>query len=266
MGNLHPTAVVDPGATIAEDASVGPFCVVGPDVHLAAGVKLHSHVVVEGRTTIGARSVVYPFASIGHPPQDLKYAGEPSRVEIGEETVIREQVTINPGTQGGGMLTRVGDRCLLMVGAHVAHDCQVGNGVILANNVTLGGHVVVEDHAIIGGLVAVHQHVRIGRHAMIGGFSGIEHDVIPYGLAMGERARLNGINIVGMRRHGFERDEIHGMLEAYEELFGEEGTLADRLEALPAEQLARHAVSDVVTFIRAAGGRALCQPKRAHAR
>ena len=197
MAAVHATAVVDTQAKLGADVFVGPFCMVGPEVTLDEGVVLHSHVVVAGRTRIGARTQIFPFASIGHPPQDLKYAGEPSELVIGADNRIREQVTMNPGTQGGGMVTRIGDRCLFMVGAHVAHDCQLGNGVIMANNATLAGHVTVGDNAIIGGLSAVHQFVRIGRNAMIGGMSGVEHDVIPFGLVLGDRARLSGLNIIG---------------------------------------------------------------------
>src|SRR5215475_7057845 len=169
MPQIHPTAVVAPGARLADNVVIGPYCIIGEHVTLAAGVNLKSHVVVEGRTTIGERTRIFPFASIGHVPQDLKYDGEASSLEIGADNTIREHVTMNPGTAGGGMVTRVGDHCLFMVGAHVAHDCQIGNYVIMANNATLAGHVVVEDHAVLGGLSAVHQFVRIGKHAMIGG-------------------------------------------------------------------------------------------------
>ncbi|MEX0760145.1 MAG: acyl-ACP--UDP-N-acetylglucosamine O-acyltransferase, partial [Tistlia sp.] len=216
MASVHATAIVEAGARLGEGVEVGPFCLVGPEVELGDRVKLHSHVVVAGRTSIGAGTAIFPFASLGHAPQDLKYAGEASRLEIGRDNVIREQVTMNPGTAGGGLLTRVGDGCLFMVGAHVAHDCPVGDRVILANNATLAGHVQVGEQAIVGGLSAVHQFVRIGRHAMIGGMSGIEHDVIPYGLAMGERARLGGLNLVGLKRRGYERGQIQGMLAAYQ--------------------------------------------------
>src|SRR5215469_977150 len=225
MPRIHATAVVAAGAVLAEDVVIGPYCVIGEHVVLGAGVSLKSHVVVDGRTTIGAGTRIFPFASIGHETQDLKYAGEPSALEIGRDNTIREHVTINPGTAGGGMVTRVGDHCLLMVGAHVAHDCRIGDHVILVNNATLGGHVVIDDYAIVGGLSAVHQFVRIGRHAMIGGMSGVERDVIPYGQVMGDRARLHGLNIIGMQRRGFSRDDIHGLRSAYNTLFGDTGTL-----------------------------------------
>lgn len=260
MADIHPTAVVDPAAELAADVTVGPYCVIGPRVRLEAGVVLMSHVVVEGDTRIGPRTRVYPFASIGHAPQDLKFRGEESRLEIGADTTIREHVTLNPGTEGGGLLTRVGDRCLLMVGAHVAHDCQVADGVILVNNATLAGHVEVGEFAIVGGLSAVHQFVRIGKHAMIGGMSGVEHDVIPYGSVMGNRARLSGLNIIGLKRRGFSRDDIHTLRAAYRMLFAQEGTMAERLEDV-AEMFADHAaVQDIVQFIRVDSSRAVCQP------
>ena len=259
--NIHQSAIVEPGAVIAPTAQIGPFCHIGASVVIGDHVRLLSHVVIAGNTTIGDGTVIYPFASLGHPPQDLKYKGEPSRLEIGKNNTIREHVTMNPGTENGGMLTRVGDNCLFMVGAHVAHDCMVGNNVILANNATLAGHVRVGDYAILGGLSAVHQHVRIGAHAMIGGMSGVENDVIPFGLVMGERAHLSGLNIVGLKRRGFERDDIHSLRSAYRLLFAAEGTLAERLEDV-AELFKDHkAITDIVEFIRMDSSRAICQPK-----
>lgn len=262
MAQIHPTAIVEPGAQLADDVVVGPYCVIGPHVMLGPGVSLKSHVVVDGRTTIGARTRVFPFASIGHETQDLKYAGEPSSLDIGCDNTIREHVTINPGTAGGGMNTCIGNHCLLMVGAHVAHDCRVGDHVILVNNATLGGHVVIEDHAILGGLSAVHQFVRIGRHAMIGGMSGVERDVIPYGLVMGDRARLTGINIIGMQRRGFSRDDIQGLRSAYQFLFTNGGgTLNERVNEAAERFRGIGPVDDIVAFIRADSSRAICQPK-----
>ncbi|RMD62596.1 MAG: acyl-ACP--UDP-N-acetylglucosamine O-acyltransferase [Alphaproteobacteria bacterium] len=261
MADVHPTAVVAPKARLGTGVRIGPYCVVGAHVSLDEGVVLHSHVVVEGRTRIGPRTRVFPFASLGHQPQDLKYRGEPSELIIGADNMIREHVTMNPGTEGGGMVTRVGDGCLFMVGAHVAHDCRIGNGVILANNATLGGHVVVEDYAIIGGLSAVHQFVRIGRHAMIGGMSGVEHDVIPYGLVMGERARLCGLNIVGLKRRGIARDDIRALGKAYEKLFDEEGTLAERIKQLADEMGEVRPIAYLIDFLRRPSSRPLCRPK-----
>ncbi|MDR3518491.1 MAG: acyl-ACP--UDP-N-acetylglucosamine O-acyltransferase [Azospirillaceae bacterium] len=217
---VHPTSIVDPAATLGGDVEIGPYCVIGPDVELGDGVRLESHVVVQGRTKVGARTRIFPFASIGHEPQDRKYAGEASSLEIGEDCVIREHVTINPGTAGGGMVTRVGARCLILTGAHIAHDCQIGVGVTIVNQVLLGGHIVVGDYAVLGGGAAIHQFVRIGRHAMIGGLAGVEHDVIPFGLVLGNRARLQGLNLIGLKRHGFSREEIRLAQDATAYLFG----------------------------------------------
>jgi UDP-N-acetylglucosamine acyltransferase len=265
VARIHPTAVVAAGAILAEDVVVGPYCVIGEHVVLGAGVSLKSHVVIDGRTAIGARTRIFPFASIGHETQDLKYKGEPSSLEIGRDNTIREHVTINPGTAGGGMVTRIGNNCLLMVGAHVAHDCQIGDHVILVNNATIGGHVVIEDFAILGGLSAVHQFVRIGRHAMIGGMSGVERDVIPYGQVMGERARLTGLNIVGMQRRGFSRDDIQGLRSAYQILFHSGGTLSDRVNETAGRFAGVGPVEDIIAFIRADSSRAICQPREANA-
>ncbi len=259
---LHPTALVDPAAKLGRDVQIGPYCVVGPHVVLGDGVRLHAHVVVDGRTQIGAGSTIYPFASIGTQPQDKKYHGEPSELIIGRNNQIREHVTMNPGTEGGGMVTRVGDDCLFMVAAHVAHDCQVGNSAILANNATLAGHVTVGDFAIIGGLSAVHQFVRIGAHAMIGGMSGVESDVIPYGTVKGERAHLAGLNTVGMERRGFNKDQIRELRTAYRMMFAPEGTMAERLDEVSHMYAGQPLVLEVLDFIRAKSSRSLCQPER----
>jgi UDP-N-acetylglucosamine acyltransferase len=236
---------------------------VGPDVVLADGVELLSQVAVAGRTTIGAGTKIFPFASIGHQPQDLKYAGEPSRLKIGENNVIREHVTMNPGTEGGGMLTKVGNGGLFMASSHVGHDCQVGDSVVLANNATLAGHVHVSDFAILGGLSAVHQFVRIGHHSMVGGMTGVENDVIPYGSVTGNRARLNGLNLIGLKRRGFSRDEINELRRAYRLLFANEGTFAERLAEVAGEFSNNTPVTDIIEFVRAESSRALCQPPEA---
>lgn len=261
MPKIHPTAIVAPGARLADDVVIGPYCIIGEHVTLDSGVSLHAHVVVEGRTTIGAGTRVFPFASIGLEPQDLKYRGEESFLEIGCNNTIREYVTMNPGTAGGGMVTRVGNASLFMVGVHIAHDCQIGDGVVMANNATLAGHVVIEDHAVLGGLSAVHQFVRIGRHAMVGGMSGVERDVIPYGQVMGDRARLNGLNIVGMQRGGFSREDISGLRSAYQHLFSAEGTLVERVDEVARRYAGIPPVDDIIAFIRADSNRAICQPK-----
>jgi UDP-N-acetylglucosamine acyltransferase len=261
MAQIHPTAIVSPGARLAPDVVIGPYCIVGELVELGAGVILKSHVVVDGRTTIGAGTRLFPFASIGHEPQDLKYRGEASSLVVGCRNTIREYVTMNPGTTGGGMVTRVGDDCLFMVGAHVAHDCQIASHVIMANNATLAGHVVIEEYAFLGGLCAVHQFVRIGRHAMIGGMSGVERDVIPYGQVMGDRARLTGLNFIGMQRRGFSREDIQALRSAYQSLFHSEGTLSDRVGETAARYAGIRPVEDIIQFIRADSSRAICQPK-----
>lgn len=260
MPNIHPSAVVDPKARIADSAIVGPFCMVGPDVELGERVELVSHVAVAGITTVGEGTRIFPFASIGHPPQDLKYKGEPSTLTIGKNCQIREHVTMNPGTEGGGMETRVGDNCLFMASAHVAHDCILGNNVIMANNATLAGHVVVGDFAFLGGLSAVHQFVRIGKHAMIGGMSGVEADVIPFGIVIGNRAHLNGLNIVGLKRRGFSREDIHTLRNAYRLLFAPEGTLQERVDDVAEQYQENGAVMEVIEFIRADSSRQLCTP------
>lgn len=265
MAEIHPTAIVESGAKLGERVRIGPYCAVGANVELGDGVELVSHVVVAGHTTIGSETKVYPFASLGHPPQDLKYKGELVRLLIGQNCIIREHVTMNPGTSGGGSITRVGDNGLFMVGIHVAHDCQVGNHVIMANSATLGGHVHVGDFAFLGGLSAVHQFVRIGPHAMIGGMSGVEADVIPFGLVMGDRARLSGLNMVGLKRRGFSRKEIHELRTAYRLLFAQEGTMAERLEDVASLYAECKPVMALVEFIRSDSARSICLPKQDHA-
>ena len=259
--NIHPSAVVDPGARVGAGVEIGPFCVVGPDVVLGDYVRLISHVVVDGRTTIGDGTIVYPFASLGHAPQDLKYKGEPSELIIGRDNRIRENVTMNTGTEGGGMVTRVGNGGLFMVGVHIGHDCDVGDNVIFANNATLGGHVTVGDYAVLGGLCAVHQWVRIGAHAMIGGMSGVEADVIPYGLVKGDRAYLAGLNLVGMQRRGFSREDMHALRSAFKKLFEGEGDLAARAATVAAESGELRSVADVLEFLGDRGSRALTLPR-----
>ncbi len=262
---IHPTAIVTPGAELGPGVSIGPYCVVGAHVRLHQNVTLISHVVIAGRTEIGADTTIYPFASIGHPPQDLKYKGEPSQLTIGARCQIRESVTMNTGTEGGGMITSVGDDCLFMAGAHVAHDCIVGNRVIFANNATLGGHVVVGDHALFGGLSAVRQFVRIGAGAMIGGMSGVERDVIPYGLVMGDRARLCGLNLVGLERRGLTAPEIQGLRAAYQALFENTGTFAERVEIVSKGFADNQYVDEMLSFIREKSKLGICQPELANA-
>ncbi|MBV8735999.1 MAG: acyl-ACP--UDP-N-acetylglucosamine O-acyltransferase [Alphaproteobacteria bacterium] len=261
MPQIHPTAIVASGARLAPDVEIGPYCIVGERVELGPGVILRAHIVVEGRTTIGAGTQIFPFASLGHKPQDLKYRGEDSALVIGCRNTIREYVTMNPGTAGGGMITGVGNDCLFMAGTHIAHDCRIADHVIMANNTILGGHVTVEEHAFLGGVCAVHQFVRIGRHAMIGGMSGVERDVIPYGQVMGNRARLTGLNIIGLQRRGFSREDIQALRNAYQLLFHSEGTLSDRVGEAALRFAGIRPVEDIIDFIRADSSRGLCQPK-----
>src|SRR5581483_3712907 len=256
---VHATAIVEAGARLGDDVRIGPFCHVGAEVVLSDGVVLESHAVVVGRTTIGARTRVFPFASIGHQPQDLKYKGEPSTLAVGSDCIIREGVTMNPGTEGGGMATVIGDRCAFLANSHVGHDCKVGNNVILSNNVMLAGHVSVGDYAILGGGAAVIEFSRVGAHAFLGGMSGLENDLIPYGMALGNRAHLSGLNIIGMQRRGFSRDDIHTLRRAYRLLFADEGTLMERLDDVEKE-FDQPAVKEIVAFIRAGGKRSLCTP------
>jgi UDP-N-acetylglucosamine acyltransferase len=258
---IHPTAIVDRNARIGDGVRIGPYCIVGPKVELGDGVELVSHVVVEGRTKIGAATRIFPFASIGHPPQDLKYHGEESSLEIGERCTIRESVTINPGTEGGGMVTTIGNDCLLMACSHVAHDCRVGNNVVLANYVGLAGHSVIGDHVGFGGICAVRQFVRIGSHAFIGAQSMIDADVIPYGLAVGNRARLGGLNLVGLKRRGFDRESIHTLRAAYRMIFSDEGTLRERVDDAAVMFKDEPLVQDVVSFITSAKDRPLILPR-----
>ncbi len=261
MNQIHPTALIDSKAQLGKNVTIGPFCCVGSDVVLGDGVTLVSHVTIAGRTQVGAETIFYPFASIGHLPQDLKYHGEPSELIIGEKNKIREYVTLQPGTTSGGMVTKIGDNNLFMVASHVAHDCQIGNHVIMANGATLGGHVHIEDYAIIGGLSAVHQFVRIGTHAIIGGMSGVEHDVIPYGNVKGERARLSGLNLVGLKRRGFSSATIQALRGAYQELFETASDpLANRVEAAAEKYAQNGDVMQLIDFIKSESSRPLCLP------
>ena len=262
---IHPTAVIHQGAVIGDGSSIGPYCVIGPQVELGKDCILHSHVVVEGNTTIGEGCEIYPFASLGHKPQDLKFKGENSRLIIGKRNKIREYVTMQPGTSGDRMETVIGDDCLFMASTHVAHDCVVGNGVILANCATLAGHVMVGDRAILGGLSAVRQFVRIGHNAMIGGMSGVENDVIPYGMVMGERANLAGLNIVGLERGGSQKSDIQILRGAFKKIFeSDEGTLAQRIEKVAQDPANNNLVQNVLKFIQEKPGTPLCQPKKSH--
>lgn len=260
---VHASAIVEDGAQLGPGVRVGPFCHVGAQVSLGEGVELLSHVVVAGRTKVGARTRIFPFASIGHQPQDLKYKGEQSTLEIGENCQIREGVTMNPGTEGGGSKTVVGDNCAFLANSHVGHDCIVGSNVIFSNNVMLAGHCNVGDFAIVGGGAAVIQFARVGAHSFLGGMSGLENDLIPYGMALGNRAHLSGLNIVGLQRRGFSRADIHDLRRAYRLLFAAEGTLMERVQDVAAEFKEHPIVVEIVEFIRAGGKRSLCTPRGA---
>ncbi|MEE4189741.1 MAG: acyl-ACP--UDP-N-acetylglucosamine O-acyltransferase [Roseobacter sp.] len=259
MGGIHPSAVVETGARIDPTATVGPFCVVGPEVVLDAGVVLRSHVVVSGRTHIGADTVVFPFAVIGEIPQDLKFKGEATALVIGQRNRIREHVTMNCGTEGGGGVTRVGDDGLFMAGCHVAHDAVIGNRVILVNSVAIAGHCVLEDDVIVGGLSGVHQFVRIGRGAIIGAVTMVTNDVIPYGLVQAPRGELDGLNLVGLKRRGVDRADITALRAAFQMLAQGEGTFQNRAQRLKDETSSDY-VREIVDFITADSDRHFLTP------
>lgn len=258
---IHPMSIVDPKAQLGDGVSIGPFCLVGPDVVLGEGVELISHVVVAGRTTIGPRTRIYPFASIGHPPQDVKYRGEPSTLTIGADCQIREGVTMNPGTEGGGMVTSVGDRCFFLANSHVGHDCRLGNNIIFSNNVMCAGHVTIGNFVIVGGGAGLQQFIRIGDHAFIGGGAGVLSDVIPFGTIRDNPAHLAGLNLIGLKRRGFTREQIHELRRAYRLLFADEGTLAERVEDVASEFAAHPLIHEILDFIREGGDKALCVPR-----
>lgn len=258
--HIHPTALVDPSAQLGKDVEIGPFSIVGPDVVLEDEVRLVSHVSIAGRTHIGARTVVYPFSSLGHPPQDLKYHGEGSCLIIGTDNTIREYVTMQPGTEGGLMETRVGNHGLFMAGSHVAHDCLVGNFVVMANQATLAGHVAVGDHVIIGGLVGVLQFVRIGQHAIVGGLSAVDSDVIPYGSVKGDRAFLCGINAIGLKRRGFDRESIDSLRKAYAHIFDKSNAMMEERIIQASHLFPSPVIEDVVQFIRETSKHGICLP------
>jgi UDP-N-acetylglucosamine acyltransferase len=254
---IHPSAIVAHGAELGPGVQVGPFCTVGPDVVIEAGAKLVSHVVVEGHTRIGESAELYPFCTVGLAPQDMKYKGEPTRCEIGARTLVREHCTIHRGTATGVGTTRVGSDCMLMAVVHVAHDCQIGDHVIIANNAVMGGHVHIADHAVIGGAAALHQFVRIGRAAMIGGVSGVEGDVIPFGSVIGNRARLAGLNVIGLKRRGFNKQQISRLHGFFRDLFKHEGVFAHRLAAARVKYAGDELIEEVLAFIDAPSHRGL---------
>jgi UDP-N-acetylglucosamine acyltransferase len=254
---IHPTAMVADGAELGVGVQIGPFCTIGPHVVIEDGAQLISHVVVDGHTRIGPDVILYPFCTVGLAPQDLKYQGQPTRCEIGARTQVREHCTIHRGTVTGKGITRIGADCLLMAVAHVAHDCTLGDNVIVANNAVMGGHVSIADHAVIGGAAAIHQYVRIGRAAMIGGVSGVEADVIPFGSVIGNRARLAGLNVIGLKRRGFDKAQIQRLHTAFRTLFRREGVFAQRLAETRARHGADPLIAEVLAFIDAPSHRGL---------
>ena len=256
---IHKSAIIDSAAKIEENVKIGPYTVIGPNVEIGKGTVIQSHVNITGQTKIGKNNIIYPFASIGNDPQDLKFQGEETRLEIGDNNKIREYVTINPGTKGGGGLTKVNNNCLFMVSAHIAHDCFVGNNVILANNVPLGGHAHIGDNAIIGGNSAVQQFTRVGKSAMIGGMCGVVRDIIPYGIAHGNRSVLQGLNLIGLRRKNIPNKEIMILSDAYKEIFKNEN-LTENLNNLSKDFRSNELVAEVIKFIEQDKKRPICTP------
>jgi len=256
---IHPSASIAPGAEIGRDVRIGPFCSIGPNVVLEDGVELQSHVVIDGHTVIGARARIFPFATIGTEPQDLKYRGEPTRCVVGARTQVREHCTIHRGTAKGRGITVVGEDCMLMAVSHVAHDCALGNGVIVANNAVMGGHVTIGDGAVIGGQSALHQFARIGRGAMISGVTGVAADVVPFGMVFGNRGRLTGLNVIGLSRRGYERAQIHRLRAAFRLLFAGSGVFADRIATARDQHGSDALIAELLDFIAAPSERGLIQ-------
>ena len=256
---IHNKSIIDKKAKISNSARVGPFSVIGPEVEIGENVEIYSHVNISGNTIIDDGTKIFPFASIGTIPQDLKFKGEKTKLEIGKNNTIREYVTINPGTNGGGGVTKIGNNCLFMISSHIAHDCVIGNNVIIANNVPLGGHVTIEDSVVIGGNSAVQQYTRIGRLAMIGGMTGVLNDVIPFGLSIGNRNFLQGLNLRGLRRKNYPNKDILELNEAYKEIFSS-SKLHENLEKLNGEFKKNSLVNEVVRFITKDKKRPICSP------
>jgi len=256
---IHKTAIIDSKAKISPNIKIGPYSVIGPNVEIGNGTTIHSHVSISGNTIIGKENKIYPFSSIGNDPQDLKYNGEETKLIIGDNNTIREYVSINPGTLGGGGKTLIGDNCLFMISSHVAHDCLVGNNVIIANNVPLGGHAIIDDNVVIGGNSAVQQFTRIGKMAMIGGMTGVLHDVIPYGLSTGNRNSLQGLNLIGLRRANFENKEILGLSEAYKKIFATKN-LTENISKLNGSFKDNMLVKEIIEFITKDKKRSICTP------
>ncbi len=262
MAHIHPSAIIDPKAQLGANVKVGPYCIIGPKVTLGDDCELMSHVVIDGNTTIGPRAKIFPFACLGQQPQDLKYHGEESRLEVGADAMIREYVTMNTGTEGGGGLTKVGDKFVGLSSVHIGHDCILGDGIIISSATLLAGHCRIADHVIFGGGSSIHQFARVGRNAFIGGATAVEGDVIPFGLVIGNRASLVGLNLVGLKRHGFERERIFALRDAYSKIFAADGALRDRVAAVGTEFADQTDVMEIVNFIQSASERPLCLPPR----
>ena len=256
---IHETSIIDKNAKISKNVKIGPYSIIGPYVEIGDDVEIHSHVNISGNTKIGSKTKIYPFASIGTDPQDLKFKGEKNNLIIGKNNTIREYVTINPGTSIGGGITSVGNNCLLMISSHIAHDCKVGNNVVIANNVPLGGHAIIEDGVIIGGNSAVQQHTRIGRLAMIGGMTGVLKDVIPFGLSFGNRNYLKGLNLIGLRRNKYENKDIIELGKAYKKIFLQ-GNLYENISKINDEYKENKLVKEITSFILKDKKRPICSP------
>ena len=265
MINKHHTSIISEKTVLGSNVTIGPYCIINENVKIGNNVNLKAHVYIDGNTTIGDNCTFFPYCSIGTSPQDLKYKGEESTLKIGNNNIFREYVTINPGTEGGGLKTVIKDNCLFMINAHVAHDCKIGNNVIMVNNASLAGHVILEDYAIMGALSGAHQFCRIGKHSMIGGLSGVDSDVIPYGTVIGNRAYLSGLNIIGLKRRGFSKDIIQDLRKAYGLLFSsQEGTFSDRVNEVSEEFLDNEPIQEIVQFLKSEKSRSICKPKNAN--
>lgn len=265
MINKHHTSIVSEKAILGSNVTIGPYCIINDNVKIGNNVNLMAHVYVDGNTIIGDNCSFFPYCSIGTTPQDLKYKGEKSKLKIGDNNIFREYVTVNLGTEGGGLETIIGNNCLFMINAHVAHDCKIGNNVIMVNNASIAGHVILEDYAIMGALSGAHQFCRIGKHSMIGGLSGVDSDVIPYGTVVGNRAYLSGLNIIGLKRRGFSKEIIQDLRKAYGLLFSsQEGTFSDRVKEVSEEFLDNEPIQEIVQFLKSEKSRSICKPKNAN--
>jgi len=258
---IHKFAIVEDGAVIGDNCEIGPFCHIGPEVNLGDGAKLHSNVALHGTTTIGKGARIFPFASVGHEPQDLKYDNEQNSLTIGDDCTIREGVTINPGTAGDDSKTIIGNNCNFLANSHVAHDCKIGNGVIFSNGAMLAGHCKVGNNVIMGGGSAVHQFCRIGDNAFIGGLAGLENDVIPFGMALGNRAYLGGLNLIGMKRMGIERDSIHKVRKAFKDIFAADMAVIEAVDVIEKEMGDDPIIAKIINFIKDGKDRSLCTPR-----